>query len=944
MKKSIKISGLMSAMLLVAGGVHAAGLGKLSVQSALGQPLRAEIELLSVSKEELPGVTARLASQELFRQARLERSSALGGLEFEVTQRTNGQPVLRISSANPIAEPFMDMLIELNWSTGRVIREYTLLLDPPASERSVAQVAPIRPVVPVSGTTSGQDAVGAAERGNGAAAKARPAPQAERYGPVKSGETLRAIANRVRTTDVTLEQMMAGLYLDNKVAFIDGNMNLLKKGAVLKVPSADAVQQKATPSDALRMLRKHADEWHAYRSRVAEMVGTEAQTRADLPAATGKITPRVEDKAGAASAPRDVLQLSKGEPGTDVKADRKLQERIQSMEEELAAKSRALQESQDRVSQLEQAVKDMQKLLEMKAQEPPAVEVPAAEAPPPEVPAEEAPVVETVPPPAAVEAQPASKPLVPPPPTESEASWLSTFLRNPVYIGGLVAAGLLSGLLWMMMVGNRRRQGLNKFEDSIMTGGDFKSGAIFNTAGMAAATTGGAATTEGSMLLTDFSRLGLGAIDTHEVDPIAEAEVYMAYGRDAQAEEILKEALEKDSSRHEVALKLLEIYAARKDPLAFETTASELYAGLGGQDTPVWQRAAEMGRAIDPDNPLYRMAQGQSFASASESMKMEAPVVEAAPQEPAAEEDLSLDFSATVKEENDQGSATPSHDEYSQTQASLDDDDNVLDFSSAFADAQIQETVDLDLDTEPTLEKTVEEVADLGLDFEPAVIDFAAVETATDEVVDDVLAELSEEIPEVGQEVGQDVAEEVVEFSLDEAVLEHPETGSAEIALAETLDLPEDVAEAMPQAVDELLDLGLSTEEAVAPGDEPLPDLDFAGIDLDLDAAAAREALISEAIEAAQAVPELAVEETVEEFVAEAAAPLAVELPALDAEEAGSVVDSTLLEEVNTKLDLARAYLEMGDREGAREILHEVLQEGNDAQKGEAEKLLSQAG
>lgn len=931
MKKSIKISGLMSAMLLVAGGVHAAGLGKLSVQSALGQPLRAEIELLSVSKEELPGVTARLASQELFRQARLERSSALSGLEFEVTQRANGQPVLRISSANPIAEPFMDMLIELNWSTGRVIREYTLLLDPPASERSVAQAAPIRPAAPVSGTATGQDATGAADRGNGAAAKARPAPQAERYGPVKSGETLRAIANRVRTTDVTLEQMMAGLYLDNKAAFIDGNMNLLKKGAVLKVPSADAVQQKTTPADAVRMLRKHVDEWHAYRSRVAEMAGMEAEARADVPAATGKITPRVEDKVGAPSAPRDVLQLSKGEPGTDAKADRKLQERIQSMEEELAAKSRALQESQERVSQLEQTVKDMQKLLEMKAQEVPPAKAPEAELPPPETPDEEAPVVETAPPPPVVEAKPAPTPLVPPPPTESEDSWLSTFVRNPAYIGGLVAAGLLSGLLWMMMVGNRRRQGLNKFEDSIMTGGDFKSGAIFNTAGTAAATTGGAATTEGSMLLTDFSRLGLGAIDTHEVDPIAEAEVYMAYGRDAQAEEILKEALEKDSSRHEVALKLLEIYAARKDPLAFETTASELYAGLGGQDTPVWQRAAEMGRAIDPDNPLYRMAQGQSFASASDSMRMEAPaveapVMEAEPEAPASAEDLSLDFATTTEAEPAQDSAVASQDDYSQAQVSLGDDDNVLDFDSAFADVPTQETVDLD--TAPTLEVPAEEVADLGLDFEPAVVDFTAVEAATDEA----------------SQVAQDVAEEVVEFSLDEALLEQPETGSAEITLTETLDLPEDVTEAMPQAVDELLDLDLPTEEAAAPAEESLPDLDFAGIDLDLDAAAAQEALISEVAEEAQAVPEMVVEETVEESVAEATAPFDAEFATQDTEAAASDTDSALLEEVNTKLDLARAYLEMGDREGAREILHEVLQEGNDAQKGEAEKLLSQAG
>jgi len=404
MKKSIKISGLLSALLFVAGGAHAAGLGKLSVQSALGQPLRAEIELLSVTKEELPGVSARLASQELFRQARLERSGTLGGLEFEVAQRANGQPVVRISSSAPMAEPFMDMLIELNWSTGRIIREYTILLDPPADGRTTAQ-APAKPVAPVAAVAPAKDA--AATEGGKASAEAakpapKPAPQPSRYGPVKAGETLRSIAGRVRNTDVTLEQMMAGLYLGNKAAFIDSNMNLLKKGAVLNVPNAESVHLQTSPANAVRMVQKHVDEWHAYRSKLAEVAGAVPEIKPEGPAAAGKITPKAEEKAVAAPAPKDVLKLSKGEPAAAGKADAKTQERLQSLEEEVAAKSRALQESQDRVSQLERAVQDMQKLLQMKSQEAAKPATPAA--PAAEAPAAPAQPAEPAPPPAPAQA------------------------------------------------------------------------------------------------------------------------------------------------------------------------------------------------------------------------------------------------------------------------------------------------------------------------------------------------------------------------------------------------------------------------------------------------------------------------------------------------------------------------------------------------------------
>jgi pilus assembly protein FimV len=631
MRKHLQISGLLSALLL-ASGVEAAGLGKLSVQSALGQPLRAEIELVAVQRDELGSINARLASAEAFRQARMERAEALNSLRFEVDQRPNGQPVIKITSAAPVNDPFLDLLIELNWSTGRLIREYTLLLDPPADVRPRAETPP--PQAAVSTRTEREPVSRPAAAGEPPAA--RPA-EGLRYGPVKAGETLHAIASKTKPADVTLDQMMLGIYQQNNAAFQGNNMNRLKRGAVLKLPDRDAAM-RVDPARASREVRLHADAWNAYRARLADAAAARAAGAAPE-AAAGRVMPAPERReAPPAAAAEDVLRLSKGEPGAA-----RAMEKIQSLEEELAAKGRALLEAQERVAQLERTVKDMQRLLELKSAEPPVAAPPAAPAAPvTPPPAPEA--VAPTPAPKAAAPAPAPKPAQPalaatPLPTpEPGPSWLSTFISNPLYIGGIVAAVLLSFLLWMMMVGTRRRKGLTNFEDSIMTGGEFKNEAVF-TAGTGVAGT----PTGGSALMTDFSRLGLGAIDAHEVDPIAEAEVYMAYGRDTQAEEILKEALAKDPNRHEIALKLLEIYAARKDTVAFETQASELYASLGGQPTEVWLKAAEMGRGIDPDNPLYRVtpsvtgpamvAAGTAAATAAAAMAAANAPAEAAPGE-----------------------------------------------------------------------------------------------------------------------------------------------------------------------------------------------------------------------------------------------------------------------------------------------------------------------
>lgn len=948
MNKTRKISGLLLALLFAWGSANAAGLGKLTVQSALGQPLKAEIELLSVTKDDLADITAKLASADAFRQARIDRQDVLSALRFSVDQRANGQPIIRITSTSSVPDPFLDMLIELNWSSGRLVREYTILLDPPASAKPIETVRPAAVAeAPRNGVA--KPAVQTAPVAAAESVKSKPVPvpvpvAPRRYGPVKSGETLRAIAGKLKPAEISLEQMMVGLYQANKDAFQSNNMSRLNRGRVLNVPEADKILQ-VSRTEAARTVHGHAAEWHAYRRKLAE-IADEAPPPMVAEQAAGKIAPKEEGKpAPAPTAPKDVLKLSKGEPGAMGKADAKTQERMHAMEEELAAKGRSLQEAQERVSQLERTVRDMQKLLEMKAQE-------AAKAPP-------APIA----PPAAVAEMPAVAPEAPAAPTappkpapvvadlpeaEPSTSWVSTFISNPIYIGGIVAALLLSALLWMMMVGSRRRQGLTKFEDSIMTGGEFKNNAVFNASSGNAAS---GAATEGSMLLTDFSRLGMGAIDSHEVDPIAEAEVYMAYGRDAQAEEILREALGKDPSRHEIALKLLELYASRKDTTSFETTASDLYAGLGGQSTPVWERAAEMGRSIDPQNPLYRVATplassmaapaaAMATAAAMASVAAYAPAKAAAPAAPVAAEEDDLDQLASMNDWGDTPSASDADlsDDFETRQDVAPEHDNLMEFESATAFA---EPAQLDInppepaatDFAPELDFIPSEELDLPPE-QPAAAPVAAEPEQADEMVDDFGST----------------------FDLHDAFAEPAPEAEVQTADAQ-------IEPAMAEPEEALFDQDFSADMA-ADESEDMPVLDLSGIDLDLDADNVPDVESLAADEMQEIVAEPVIEmatdfdpfaevsapadfepslETSPEPTAEPAASAVSEAPleAAAIEEAG--IDPELREEVNTKLDLARAYMEMGDREGAREILQEVLGEGDAGQKAEATKLMAEA-
>ncbi|MBZ0069910.1 MAG: hypothetical protein K8F26_13975, partial [Thiobacillus sp.] len=383
-------AGLIAAPLLA----HAAGLGKLSVTSALGQPLAAEIELFAADKAELDSLAANLASDQAFRDARVDYAPVLSSLRFAVEKKPNGKAVLKVTSSRPVNDPFIDMLVELNWASGRLVREYTMLLDPPGmvTQQTVAPVAvtvtpPVAPVAkpavapapaPKAQTTPSPVAPKApapapeARKPAAAAAPApSPAPQADMPSlvKIKRGDTLVGIANRVRPAGVSLEQTLLGLYRENAQAF-DGNMNRMKAGKSLNVPTAEkvaAIPQK----EAVREIKLQAEDWRAYRQKLAGAVSAAPEAKpAPDQASSGKITPKVEDRAKPApEAQKDVLKLSKVTPPTAGKSadeTRALQEKLRAQEADATAREKALKESSQRVAVLEKQIEDMQKLVEMK--------------------------------------------------------------------------------------------------------------------------------------------------------------------------------------------------------------------------------------------------------------------------------------------------------------------------------------------------------------------------------------------------------------------------------------------------------------------------------------------------------------------------------------------------------------------------------------------------
>jgi pilus assembly protein FimV len=955
-------------MLAVPLSAGAVGLGRLNVLSGLGQPFRAEIDLVSVQPGEAEGLVARLAAPEAFAQAQVPYPSSTMGLRLVIDKRANGQQFVLVSSTQSISEPFLDLVIDLRWTNGKIQREYTALIDPlgyasSATAGNASRESFSPSVLPGTRRTGAIKSAPRKSEAKSPDAAATDEKLADQY-KVKAGDTLSAVARQTRAEGVSLEQMLVGLYRQNLDAF-DGNMNRLRRGRILNVPGKEALQATSAKEAALEV-RLQSKDWQAYRNKVAEAVQKRKAVAGNEPVNAGKITPKVEEKALPGKANQDVLKLSKGETPGKAKGDATSQGRIRALEEEVTARQKGLDESNQRVAELEKNIQDMEKLLALKSRAGAALQ--SASKPNPTVVSEASPepAAMSLPTPVAT-----TEPLVasdiparmpdtasvassvstvkkvrrplPAPVPVAEPSIVDALMDNLLPLGGGLAAVLLggAGFAWT----RRRRQG-SAFADSVLTGGDLKSNTLLGNTGGAVIST---QPTENSFL-TDFSRQGLGTIDTDEVDPIAEAEVYMAYDRNEQAEEILRDALVKDPNRHEIRLKLLEILAAKKDKTSFEELAADLFTMTSGKGAH-WEQAAYQGREIDPENPLYTQAPvNTAFASTTaasvfDNMSM-----------PADEFDLPLDElpgslpASSVSDFDEMMSveaAAPNVDHQASLtdlDLSLDFDSNTLDMAPPRADPAVKSASKSIADFDLPLAGKSHNVA-ASADKKPALDDLASLDFG----LDDLLV-----AGEAAKPVDAPSDNEMLDLNLPVDF-----ASSVAKAPAETVASPEPIA-------DDAFDLNFDLDampEAATDITAALPDLDL-NASPTLGELASLDGLLNQPVPPNEGAEEILEAVSADDglgldFDFSLDTPLEITASSLPVEESIDLGDLGLNFEsdsafsptessldfvgddpVQTKIDLARAYVDMGDVEGAREILQEAIGEGNPDQKKQAQALL----
>ncbi len=322
--------------LLFATGAGAVGMGNVNVRSSLGQNLDVEIEILSASPEERGTLSARLGTARDYERSSLPLGATTSaGIRVSIERRTNGDPFIRVTSIKPVLEPFINLMIELSSMSGPVTREFAVLLDPP-------EYTPPRSVVAAPAPPVAQPEV----------VKPAPPPPVQAtesdYGPVRPGETLSRIAAKVRPQNATLQQTMLGIFRTNPAAFINNNMNLLKTGHRLRIPAADQIA--ALPqADSAQALRQQTTAWAANRpAAVADAPATPKPKAAPPPPPSKPAAPPAKSKEGG----KPVVKLSSGNPGGKASS---IEDRVRMLEEDLAARERALNDANERIKRLEKA-------------------------------------------------------------------------------------------------------------------------------------------------------------------------------------------------------------------------------------------------------------------------------------------------------------------------------------------------------------------------------------------------------------------------------------------------------------------------------------------------------------------------------------------------------------------------------------------------------------
>ncbi len=942
------------ALLLLPGISHALGLGDVHLNSPLNAPLDAEIELVNATPEDLATLDAKLASKDTFARYGLDWPPFMSSVTVTRDRSASGAQVLRIKSTETVTEPFLTLLIEASWARGRLVREYTVLLDPPVfAPNSVAAPAPAPQAMPAVGGASTSGQISRPAQTETQAAQPVAAGGGDSY-EVQRGDSLSAIARRLSaSTGVRTDQAMVAIYRGNPGAF-EGDMNRLRAGAVLRLPGSDEVAA-VSPSEASGEVRRLAGSWAASSGA----------------AGGGRL--RLVPPSDSASSPGAT-------PGNAAEVDA-LQNRVRDLEGQLTESKRMLELRNTELADLQAKLAASQQQPAPVAQ-PPVVEQPTpqpeAVAPAPETAAPEAAAPTTEPTPApAAEPPPATTPEPQPAAATGEEEGPS-LIDKLIANWYLFAGALLLLILVVVFSKSRGKRKVAEFDDSLGRLAEQGEDRLAQTVDSLSDTGRMRAPNLGAIpedilveesgthralqetqdiplaptVRTDETISSETAVNLDQGDPLAEADFHMAYGLYDQAADLVRIAIQREPDRRDLKLKLLEVFFVWGNKEQFLASARELSDSRSESVGGEWEKIVIMGKQIAPEDPMFSDGSGGGGSAVGVDLNLDAGGsgrVDFDPFDVSSRMDVTgggnpdpvdLDLGSALRDPDatGEGLALPSRDNSGQTTREM-----TVKMTPAGSESPTVEQPTLRPLDEPTIREKVEgamrrklssdQTAELALDdlglelgsleqtdsqigLKPVTgvprgpgADAPTMVAGLDENSQRLLAAAAarhggntddSQLTEHGasgtwflteRELGGDVDMTKGGRSID--------TGST--ASMSRLQIPEDgfdISSTSRLAAIDRNNLDFPVEPTShQPAMRSKVDLDLGGNGFEMPGSPTEEL----------AVPDL---------------------------------EPVTLSEVGTKLDLARAYVDMGDPDGARNILNEVLSEGSASQKQEAQRLL----
>uniref|UniRef100_A0A7C2BBW9 Peptidoglycan-binding protein n=1 Tax=Pseudomonas graminis TaxID=158627 RepID=A0A7C2BBW9_9PSED len=924
---------IAAASALSSGMAQALGLGGLTVKSTLNQPLLAEIELTEVQDLNASQVVPSLATSAEFAQAGVGRMAILDDLTFTPVVNPGGKSVLRITSTKPIRDPYVKFLVQVLWPNGRALREYSLLLDPPKFSPQAAAAAA---QLPSTAPSAAPAPAPAAETPAAAPSTPAPAPVQEpkftQY-TTANNDTLWEIAARVKNGG-TVQQTMLAIQALNPDAFIAGNINRLKKGQVLRLPSPQESTALAQP----RAVAEVAEQNRAWREGRR------------LPSGARQVDATRRDRAGAAPSQidaKDNLSLvSANKAGAKGKAgdNADVSNQLATTQESLDTTRRDNAELKSRMTDLQSQVDKLQRLIQLKndqlakmqasgAAVPPPIDaanpanpavspnsvtnpnnaanpamqaqlVPSAAAPdvagkaPDEIAPEDALPVDGA---AVTSATPDQALIVPTEPVvdEDNRSTLDKILASPMLMG-LIGGGALLVLLLLLLLLARRRNALIEAERhrqmarALSEESDFASDMDMPASSFEGLETPAPLAKTPSPTVAEPAR-------EHPADALVQAEIHIAYGRTNQAAAVLEDAIKHEPQRSDLRLKLMEVYAEQDNKSGFVAQERQLVA-TGKNHAEVEELKSRYPSMAAAAAAVAGVAAASALAAEMDAKYVEellhdepevpaqpAPVAETVTEVPL-DEEFDNAFDLSLDDLDSESPAVAPNRAAAQDNAALDD----LDLDAPFAGSASD-----DLDFDAILR---EQQATSG-PAEPADLDDFDLNLAEDQPAlkaeDDYLLGMDDDLRDLPP-------------------FEQPASlGADKPGLEDDIELPAD------------FDLSLADEMETEQASEAFAsEIDDVNAELDRLSQSLEQPPIAKPFDTALDKPV-------------DASPRFTEDDALLADDEPEFDFLSGTDEAATKLDLARAYIEMGDADGARDILDEVVAEGDDGQKTEARDMLS---